>query len=191
MKSHQPYHLNHVFFNLHNESDSLNFYCMKHKSFEKWSCPIARSLESVGDWWSMLIIRDAFHGLKRFDEFSQSLGIATNTLTRRLNHLVRQELLIKIAYQENPLRYEYHLSEKGRDFFPVLMTLFQWGEKHMPDNEVGIHIADRQSYLRRTVKLVDAQSGDIITDKNTILIEGPAADAGTKKRIQKIKGLYS
>ena len=102
---------------------------MQRKSFGSMSCPIARSLERVGEWWSILILRDAFRGLTRFDQFQKSLGIAPNMLTRRLNALVESGLLERRAYSEHPPRYEYVLTERGRDFRPVLWALLAWGNK--------------------------------------------------------------
>src|SRR6201995_4682474 len=96
---------------------------MRKKSFESMACPIARSLERVGEWWSMLILRDAFAGRTRFDEFQQSLGIAPNMLTRRLATLVEAGMLERRAYSERPPRDEYVLTERGRDFKPVLIAL--------------------------------------------------------------------
>ncbi len=93
-------------------------------------CPIARSLERVGEWWSILILRDAFLGLKRFDQFRKSLGIAPNILSRRLRALVEAGLLERSRYCEHPPRDEYRLTELGRDFRPVLVALLAWGKKH-------------------------------------------------------------
>jgi DNA-binding HxlR family transcriptional regulator len=98
---------------------------MKRKDFGAMSCPIARSLERVGEWWSILILRDAFLGVKRFDEFQDNLGIAPNMLARRLKGLVESGLLEKRRYQERPARFEYLLTERGRDFRPVLWSLLR------------------------------------------------------------------
>src|ERR1700740_3700534 len=103
---------------------------MQRKSFDKMPCPIARSLERVGEWWSMLILRDAFHGFTRFDEFQASLGIAPNMLTRRLGALVAAGLLERRRYSERPPRDEYVLTAQGRDFRPILVALLAWGNKH-------------------------------------------------------------
>src|ERR1700738_5248251 len=103
---------------------------MQRKSFGNMQCPIARGLDRVGEWWSILILRDAFNGLTRFDQFEKSLAIAPNMLTRRLGALVESGLLERRLYQERPPRYEYVLSERGRDFGPVLWTLLAWGNKH-------------------------------------------------------------
>ena len=96
---------------------------MQRKSFADMTCPIARSLEHVGEWWSMLILRDAFGGTTRFDDFQRSLGIAPNMLTRRLAALVDAGLLERRPYSERPPRDEYVLTERGRDFKPVLTPL--------------------------------------------------------------------
>src|SRR5437660_10333849 len=103
---------------------------MQRKSFARMACPIARSLERVGEWWSILILRDALHGLTRFDEFQRSLGIAPNMLTRRLNGLVGSGLLERRRYSEHPPRDEYLLTERGRDFRPVVLSLLAWGNRH-------------------------------------------------------------
>ena len=103
---------------------------MQRKSFAEMTCPIARSLEHVGEWWSMLILRDAFGGTTRFDDFQQSLGIAPNMLARRLTALVEAGLLERRRYSERPPRDEYVLTERGRDFKPVLIALVTFGKKH-------------------------------------------------------------
>jgi DNA-binding HxlR family transcriptional regulator len=113
----------------HNES-----HLMQHTSFRLMPCPIARSLERVGEWWSIMILRDAALGLTRFDQFQRSLGIAPNILSRRLRALVEAGLLEKSRYSEHPPRDEYLLTELGRDFRPVLWALLAWGKKHFtPD----------------------------------------------------------
>ena len=98
---------------------------MQRKSFEKMSCPIARSLERVGEWWSMLIMRDALHGLARFDEFQNSLGIAPNILTRRFNSLVDAGLLERRHYSDHPPRHEYVPTMCGRDLLPVSLRCWR------------------------------------------------------------------
>ena len=111
---------------------SVHFPHMQHKSFGKMACPIARSLERVGEWWSILIIRDALHGFTRFDEFQKSLNIAPNMLTRRLSALVDTGLLKRRRYSERPPRYEYILTDMGRDFRPVIVAMAAWGTGTLP-----------------------------------------------------------
>ena len=103
---------------------------MQRTSFADMPCPIARSLERVGEWWSLLILRDAFGGITRFDDFRNSLGIAPNMLSRRLAALVEAGLLEKRRYSERPPRDEYVLSDRGRDFQPVLAELAAFGVRH-------------------------------------------------------------
>ncbi|MEL7159106.1 MAG: helix-turn-helix domain-containing protein [Actinomycetota bacterium] len=106
---------------------------MKRTSFEHMACPIAQSLELVGEWWTPLILRDVLLvGLTRFDEIQTNLGIAPTVLTTRLNHLVEAGLLTRSQYCERPPRFEYLPTEAARDFVPVLESLAQWGQKWTP-----------------------------------------------------------
>ena len=100
--------------------------------YEHQVCSIARSLEIVGERWTLLILRDAFLGSRRFEEFQASLGIARNVLTDRLGRLVEEGVLERRPYQERPERFEYHLTGKGLELWPVLAHLLQWGDRHYP-----------------------------------------------------------
>lgn len=93
-------------------------------------CSIARTLELIGERWTLLILRDVFSGRRRFDEIQESLGVARNVLTARLSSLVDDEILFRHRYQEHPERFEYRLTEKGLDLYPVLLTIMDWGAKH-------------------------------------------------------------
>ena len=118
---------------------------MRRKSFGNMQCPIARSLERVGEWWSILILRDASLGLTRFDEFQESLGIAPNILTRRLKVLVEAGLLERRRYSERPPRDEYVLTQAGREFRPVLWALLAWGNKHFAPEGASVVIVDSKT----------------------------------------------
>lgn len=98
--------------------------------FGSRACSIARTLDVVGDWWTLLVLRDVFRGMHRFDELQTSLDIATNVLALRLKRLTAAGILERSAYQTHPPRYEYALTEKGRDLYPVLIALLQWGDRH-------------------------------------------------------------
>jgi DNA-binding HxlR family transcriptional regulator len=102
---------------------------MRRTSFAQWPCSVARTMDLLGDWWTPLVLRESFYGIRRFDEFQQGLGIARNTLADRLRRLVEEGLLEKQAYQVDPVRYDYVLTEKGRDFFPVLAAMSRWGDR--------------------------------------------------------------
>ena len=101
---------------------------MKRKRFTQMACPIARTLDIVGEWWTLLIVRDALVGATRFEQFRAS-GIADNILSSRLELLVDEGILERRLYQEHPPRYEYLLTEKGRDLLPVVVALGAWGMK--------------------------------------------------------------
>ena len=100
------------------------------RDYEGQQCSLARSLEVIGERWTLLILRDAFLGTRRFDDFQKSLGIARNVLTTRLKRLIDEGLLERRRYQERPERYEYRLTEKAVDLWPVLFTLMRFGDKH-------------------------------------------------------------
>jgi DNA-binding HxlR family transcriptional regulator len=101
------------------------------RDYEGQNCSVARTLELVGERWTLLIVRDAFLGRRRFEEFQESLGIARNILTDRLAKLVDHGIFERIRYQERPERYEYRLTDKGRDLRVPLLALMQWGDQHL------------------------------------------------------------
>jgi DNA-binding HxlR family transcriptional regulator len=148
---------------------------MQRKSFGNMQCPIARSLERIGEWWSILILRDAFHGLTRFDEFQKSLEIAPNMLTRRLNSLVESGLLERRRYCERPPRDEYVLTACGHDFQPVLLALMTWGNAHFAPEGPCVQLFDKQTDVPAEPMLIDRASGKPITESTHYLGAGPAA----------------
>jgi DNA-binding HxlR family transcriptional regulator len=137
---------------------------VQRKSFGSMTCPIARSLERVGEWWSILILRDAFRGLTRFDQFQKSLDIAPNMLTRRLNALVESGLLERHAYSEHPPRYEYVLTERGRDFRPVLWALLAWGNRHFAPEGPSVVVIDTETGEAADPVLVDRRTGKLMAE---------------------------
>ncbi|MCA0451389.1 MAG: helix-turn-helix transcriptional regulator [Proteobacteria bacterium] len=157
---------------------------MKRKSFKTMSCPIARGLDRVGEWWSILILRDAFAGLKRFDEFEESLGIAPNMLTRRLKALTASGLLEKRRYSLHPPRYEYVLTARGRDFRPVLTTLMAWGNKHFAPEGKSVRLIHVPTGREADPILVDRVSGLPIAAPEFRMAAGPAANERTRRRYE-------
>jgi DNA-binding HxlR family transcriptional regulator len=155
---------------------------MQRKSFDKMPCPIARSLERVGEWWSMLIMRDALHGLRRFDEFRSSLGIAPNMLARRLTALVEAGMLERRRYSEHPPRDEYVPTARGRDFRPVLLSLLAWGNRHFAPEGASVLLFDANTGAVADPILVDRVTGHPITESDHVLFTGPAAPARTRLR---------
>ncbi|MFJ4658930.1 winged helix-turn-helix transcriptional regulator [Nocardia sp. NPDC088792] len=102
---------------------------MKRTSFANWPCSVARTMDLLGDWWTPLVLREAFYGVRRFDEFQRELGIARNTLAERLRRLVDAGLLEKHVYETVPVRHEYLLTESGRDFYGVIAAMTTWGDR--------------------------------------------------------------
>lgn len=108
---------------------------MPRRKLTEMECSVARTLEVVGDRWTLLILRDALYGVRRFDDFRRDLGIARNILTDRLNRLVDQGVLERHLYEEHPPRHEYRLTDKGRDLLPVVLAMMRWGDRWSSDVE--------------------------------------------------------
>lgn len=102
---------------------------MQRTSFRDVNCSIAQCLEVVGEWWTMLIVRDALFGVSRFDDFHARLGISRNVLNHRLSHLVDHGVLERVPYQDHPPRYDYRLTPKGRDLWKVATAMREWGDR--------------------------------------------------------------
>lgn len=98
-------------------------------SYTDFACSTAQALEVVGEWWTLLIVRDAFFGVRRFEDFTRRLGLSRSVLAGRLAKLVEQGILDTRQYADRPARFEYLLTDKGRDLFPVLVALQQWGDR--------------------------------------------------------------
>jgi len=161
---------------------------MERKNLGHMQCPVARSLQHVGEWWSILILRDAFYGLKRFDEFEESLGIAPNMLTRRLKGLVASGLLERRKYSARPPRYEYVLTDMGRDFRPVVLSLLAWGNKHFAPEGTSVVLKNIKTGKVAVPILTDKISGQEITSALFRVAAGPAADRAMRERIALQRG---
>jgi DNA-binding HxlR family transcriptional regulator len=151
---------------------------MQRTSFEDMNCSVAQCLEVVGEWWSLLIVRDAFLGVRRFDDFQDRLGISRNTLNQRLNNLVDNGVLKRVPYQDHPPRAEYRLTEKGRDLWHVVMAMRQWGDRWAaPD---GPPLKIRHTACGRVVKAVPVCShcGEELDVHSMTAVPGPGASEG-------------
>src|SRR4051794_5599801 len=158
---------------------------MQRKSFGEMQCPIARSLARVGEWWSILILRDALHGLTRFDQFQKSLGIAPNMLTRRLHGLVEAGLLERRRYSERPPRDEYVLTERGRDFRPVVLALLAWGNRHFAPEGQSVVLVDRETGATVDPVLADPATGRPVDGPEYALVPGPAASSRVREKYRR------
>jgi DNA-binding HxlR family transcriptional regulator len=103
---------------------------MRHSALHDQPCSVARTVAVLGERWTLVILREAFQGRRRFEDMQRDLGIARNILADRLSRLVEEEILERRPYQERPPRYEYRLTQKGRDLYPVLVSLMQWGDRY-------------------------------------------------------------
>jgi DNA-binding HxlR family transcriptional regulator len=148
---------------------------MARRSLAHLECSVANTAELIGDAWTVLILRDALQGVRRFDHFVESLGIARNTLTDRLERMVADGLLATVPYQDHPPRHEYRLTDKGKDLFDVLMSLWSYGEKWNPPS-----ITDHQRVIHADCgHQADAVAhcghcGERLTRRN-VVIEPPLA----------------
>jgi len=155
---------------------------VKRTSLENAECPIARSLDAIGDWWSLLIIRDALLGRRRFGEFQKSLGLARNILTVRLRALVDRGILEMAPASDGTAYQEYVLTAKGRGVFPVLVALRQWSEAFdQHPQQIATMLVDREK--GRPVRKLElrAQDGRLLGPADTALKPRPVARA--KKRV--------
>ena len=137
---------------------------MKRKSYADMNCSVARALDVVGDPWTLLVVRDLFQGVHRFDELQRRLGIARNTLTDRLSLLVDHGVAKRVQYQDNPERYEYRLTEKGRALRPVIWSLMEWGDTWSGIEEPPVRLIDGESGRTIVPVLVDAETRTPLRD---------------------------
>lgn len=151
---------------------------MRRTRFDDASCSIARTTDLLGDWWTPLVLREAFHGITRFDRFQEALGIGRNVLTERLDRLVREKLFEKVPYQKRPLRYEYRLTARGRDFFPVLCAMLVWGDTHLA-GKAGPPVELRSRTTHKVLRpvLVDQRTKEPIDSRDVAFYPGPGFPA--------------
>ena len=143
------------------------------KSLKGDFCPSARALDVIGDWWSLLIVRDAFDGLTRFSEFQKSLGIAKNILAERLKTLVASGILEFVPASEDAVRMQYRLTPMGKDLFPVMVALRQFGERHLfAPTETHSLLVDRAT--GQSVQLdVRTRDGRLIGPDEAVILKVP------------------
>ena len=158
---------------------------MLKRDYDGQNCSIARALEIVGERWTLLIVRDALLGLRRFEEFQGSLGIARNTLSSRLESLVRSGILERRAYQERPPRREYRLTEKGRDLLPVVVTLMRWGDRWLwPPGRQPFHLVHQDCGHETRARLACQVCGGELTLSNTRRKPAPGLDLNRLNAVQ-------
>src|SRR3954471_17251509 len=148
---------------------------VRRTSFEGMTCSVAQCLEVVGEWWSLLIVRDAFLGVTRFDDFQARLGISRNILNQRLNHLVEHGVLERIPYEEHPPRSEYRLTEKGRDLFHVMTAMRQWGDRWTAPDGPPLKLRHKACGHVTKAVVVCSHCGEPLDARSVTAQRGPGA----------------
>ena len=161
---------------------------MSRKRFAHINCGIAQALDVLGDWWTLLIVRDAFFGVRRFGDFEASLGIAKNILSKRLQRLVDAGILAKVDVGEAGQRYEYRLTDKGEALLPLLTAMRDWSDQWVfgPGHEPVI-IRDRRGNRRIPRLVVTDADGQPVTRRDLRTEPGPGASAETLRQLQGLK----
>jgi DNA-binding HxlR family transcriptional regulator len=136
-------------------------------------CSIAQCLEVVGEWWSMLIVRDALLGVSRFDDFQSRLGISRNVLTQRLTHLVAAGVLERVPYQERPTRYDYRLTARGRDLWHVLTAMRQWGDRWVAPRGAPVELVHRSCGHVTEAVPTCSECGERLDGRTVRAVPGP------------------
>jgi DNA-binding HxlR family transcriptional regulator len=158
---------------------------MQRLGFAKVECPIARSLDQIGDAWSLLILRTAFTGVRCFHDFEERLGIPPSTLTRRLGLLCKHRVLVRRRYRSRPVREEYLLTQKGLDLLPVVLALAAWGNRWLSPAGIVIQTVDAVSGMPVEPALVDRVTRQPIEPGNVALAAGPSASARLRRGLAK------
>ncbi|MBF6193794.1 helix-turn-helix domain-containing protein [Nocardia implantans] len=148
---------------------------MRRTSFEEMNCSLAQCLEVVGEWWTLLIVRDALFGVTRFDDFRARLGIARNVLTQRLEHLIEHGVLTREPYQDNPVRYDYRLTPKGRSLWLVVTAMRQWGDEWAAPDGPPVQTLHTTCGHLATVEPVCSVCGERIAVRDLRPVLGPGA----------------
>ncbi len=146
---------------------------VERKSFAEMHCSVAQCLEVVGEWWSLLILRDAFLGVTRFDQFQARLGISRNVLNQRLAHLVEAGVLVKVAYRDHPPRYDYWLTDRGRDLWPVLTAMRQWGDRHAAPDGPPVEVVHKACGQVTEAVLTCSACGKPLGARDVRAVPGP------------------
>lgn len=149
------------------------------------ACSIAGTLDVIGDRWTMLLLRDLFIGLKRHDEFRNSTGIPPTTLSNRLKNMEVDGLISRSRYQHSPDRFEYHLTKKARELWPIMLAMTKWGDKHniVSRNGPPMKIIHRETGNDANLMVVDSKTNEQVNPKDLIIVEGVGANKNVRDRL--------
>ncbi len=152
---------------------------MRWSKLDGEACSLARTVSVIGDRWTLLILRDCFLRVRRFEEFQARLGITRPILADRLRKLVKDFVLAKVPYQERPLRYEYRLTQKGLDLYPIVMSIVHWGDVHMSGRK-GRPLLHHHASCGKTFDpvMTCSQCGEPLDPRQVHVHRGPGAASG-------------
>ncbi|MFM0439454.1 winged helix-turn-helix transcriptional regulator [Paraburkholderia strydomiana] len=154
---------------------------MYRKRFDSMNCSIARALDEVGEWWTLLIVRECTQGNKRFDEFQSELGIARNVLTARLERLIELKILERFPLTDRANTFGYRLTKKGADLYPILVALMQWGDKWLaPNGKPPIRLLEERSGQAIEPMEVRRPNGSHLSFSEVRYAPGPGATRATR-----------
>ena len=155
---------------------------MRRTRFSTWPCSVARTVDLLGDWWTPLVLREAFYGVHRFEDMQRNLSVSRNVLAQRLKRLVEEEVLKRVPYQDNPPRDEYRLTQKGRDLFGVVLAMTRWGDDHLSSAEgPPIEVVWRESGEVIRPLVIDEVTGQTIDPRQVLPRLGPGFPDALRK----------
>lgn len=157
---------------------------MSKGSFAEMNCPIAQTLDQVGEWWSLLILRNAFCGMTRYDEFQQHLGIGTNILSQRLRRMTEDGIFTRTAAPDDKRSFEYRLTDKGLALYPILIAMMEWGEQWAPHPRgARVKLVERRTGKPVAGIRVLSADGRSLQAQEIVALPGPAADNKTHELV--------
>ena len=136
---------------------------------DRWPCPVARATDLISDSWTVLVLRDALFGTKRFEDFQRSLGAPRSVLTERLRRMVDDGLLERVQYQDRPIRHEYNLTDKGRAFSDVLVAMWKWGDEWAFRDGAPVVLIDSETGEEIEPAVVDSRTGEPIATETAVV----------------------
>lgn len=144
---------------------------MKWNDLNANPCPLARAMGVIGDRWTLLILRECFLGVRRFDNFQKNLGITRHLLAERLKRLEAMDVLKRVPYQDRPLRHEYRLTQAGKEFAPVLLAMQDWGSRHLPcDDMQPFTFVSRESHQPVDPIVTDRSTGEELNHRTVLMV---------------------
>ena len=160
---------------------------MKSSKYDVMNCSTAKALELIGEWWTMLILREAFFGTRRFEDFQKHLGIARNILTARLKKLSDSGVLERVPVKEGAKRHEYRLTPMGRDLYPTLIAMTQWGDRWLHKAGAPVRFIEHATGEDIADVAILSKDGRVLDARDMVLLPGPGANEETIERLRLLK----